>query len=121
VRYVIVERMPHAHEMPFAVRAALVTLERRLRERFGADLVDVRLFGSYARGEAHDGSDVDVFVLLRTLTFAVRAAVLDLAADVSLETELRLSPVVFDVPRWELWRAQERALAVDIERDGLRP
>jgi predicted nucleotidyltransferase len=43
----------------------------RLRERARgvlerrADIVEIRLFGSFARGEAHPGSDADLFVLLR--------------------------------------------------------
>ena len=43
----------------------------RLRERARdllerrADVVEVRLFGSLARGEAHPGSDADLFVVLR--------------------------------------------------------
>jgi predicted nucleotidyltransferase len=43
----------------------------RLRERAHGllgrrpDVVEVRLFGSLARGEAHPGSDADLFVVLR--------------------------------------------------------
>jgi predicted nucleotidyltransferase len=32
----------------------------RLRSMFGARLRDVRVFGSYARGTAHEESDIDV-------------------------------------------------------------
>ena len=31
----------------------------------GPDVVEVRLFGSLARGEGHPGSDADLFVVLR--------------------------------------------------------
>lgn len=34
--------------------------ERELRERFG--ITSMRLFGSVARGDQHEGSDVDLFV-----------------------------------------------------------
>ena len=43
----------------------------RLRERARelleqrADVVEVRLFGSLARGDAHPGSDADLFIILR--------------------------------------------------------
>ena len=43
----------------------------RLRERARdlleqrADVVEVRLFGSLARGDAHPGSDADLFIVLR--------------------------------------------------------
>jgi hypothetical protein len=35
-----------------------------VRARFGARVAGIRLFGSYARGEAHEESDVDCLVLL---------------------------------------------------------
>jgi predicted nucleotidyltransferase len=90
-----------------------------LRRRFGADLLAARLFGSYARGEAHEDSDVDVFVLLRTSSWADRKDVLDLAGDLFAEHGLLVSPTVFDLPRFEAWRQQERPLVMDIEREGL--
>ena len=37
------------------------------------------------------------------------------------ETDLLISPTVFDLARWEEWRRQERPLVMDIEWDGLRP
>lgn len=49
-------------------RTALIA---RLRERAGdllerrPDVMEVRLFGSLARGDAHPGSDADLFVIVR--------------------------------------------------------
>jgi len=40
----------------------------RLRSTFGDRLGEVRLFGSFARGEANDRSDVNVLVLVDGLT-----------------------------------------------------
>ncbi|GAB6102455.1 nucleotidyltransferase domain-containing protein [Thermococcus atlanticus] len=37
----------------------------KLQEILGDDLVEVVLFGSYARGEAREDSDVDVLVVVR--------------------------------------------------------
>jgi hypothetical protein len=38
-----------------------------LRDAFGDDLIGVVLYGSYARGEAREESDVDLFVIARGL------------------------------------------------------
>ena len=43
----------------------LVEVKSRLQEILGDNLVEVILFGSYARGEASEGSDVDVLVITR--------------------------------------------------------
>ena len=47
-----------------AVLVRLRERAHRLLER-RTDVVEVRLFGSFARGEAHPGSDADLFVILR--------------------------------------------------------
>lgn len=49
-------------------RTALVArLRERARDLLGRrpDVVEVRLFGSLARGEAHPGSDADLFVIVQ--------------------------------------------------------
>ena len=50
-----------------------------LRARFDGRLLGVKLFGSYARGEAHALSDVDLFVLLDRADRADRVAIFDLS------------------------------------------
>ncbi len=44
-------------------RAALSELKRKLEERF--ELIDFRIFGSKARGEAAPDSDIDVMIEIR--------------------------------------------------------
>lgn len=49
-------------------------MTRQLRQRFGDRLLYVGLQGSHLRGEATEGSDIDVMVVLSTLTPADMAA-----------------------------------------------
>ena len=102
------------------VAGALERFAQALRERFGGSVIDVRLFGSYARSTAHEGSDVDVAVVLREAGWETRREVLDLAADIGLEHGLTLSPTVFDGATYERWRVQDRPLVRDIEQEGRR-
>ncbi|ASJ11947.1 nucleotidyltransferase domain-containing protein [Thermococcus thioreducens] len=55
--------------MPIIQREELEKILRevksRLQEILGDDLVEVILFGSYARGEAREDSDVDVLVVVK--------------------------------------------------------
>ena len=44
--------------------AAIREFVARVRDTLGADLKSARLFGSRARGEGHEGSDLDIALLV---------------------------------------------------------
>ena len=100
-------------------RAVAALFADALRRRFGDAVVQVKLFGSCARGEAHELSDVDVAVVLESIDWPTRCEIIDLATDIGFEHDRRLSPTLFDRNTYERWLSQERALVMDIEREGL--
>ena len=107
-------------EVPCGVpRRAARQFADALRRGYGDALVDVRLFGSCARGEMREDSDVDVAVVLQMVDWRTKRDVIDLAARIGLEHGVLLSPTVLDRATFERWRAQERLLVMDIPRDGL--
>jgi predicted nucleotidyltransferase len=50
--------------LPKQVSAALADFQRRVLELFPDDILQIILYGSYARGDAGPGSDVDVMVVV---------------------------------------------------------
>lgn len=108
-------------EVPVNPRVAdsLARFAGAVRERFGAAVIDIRLFGSHARSAAHAESDVDVAVVLEQAGWEVRRDIIDLAADIGLAHNLMLSPTVFDRQTYERWCAQDRPLTRDIEQEGI--
>ncbi len=80
----------------------------------GDRLIDIVLFGSRARGEGHEESDVDVLVTVRDLDVDTRYAIIDLAASLTTTYEWRLSPLVRDATA-----SLGGALQREIERDGV--
>jgi len=77
-------------------------LRRRLSEVYAGRLKQCRLFGSYARGEADDESDLDVLIVLDRVDHY--AAEIDrtgqLVSDLSLAHEVSISPVFISEWDW---------------------
>jgi predicted nucleotidyltransferase len=105
--------------LPPDLRASIAAYAKRLASRFGGRLRFVRLFGSWARGEAGEDSDVDVAVVVEGLTRDEwRDAVSD-AVDVELEGGVTLSPYVVPSEHFDLLVRRERLIARDILEEGI--
>jgi len=105
--------------IPTALRPALQAYATRLRAIFGSRLRDVRLFGSFARGEADEESDVDVLVLIDDCRGGDVGLAAGEAGPVIVETLVPLAPLVLSTERFEALRRGERALAREIDEQGI--
>jgi predicted nucleotidyltransferase len=105
--------------VPETLRAPLATLQQRLAARFGGRLRDLRLLGSWARGEAHRDSDIDVCAIVDGLTDRERDEAVDIAWTVIRDTLLPLELLAFSTEHFERMRRREMPLAEDVDREGL--
>ena len=109
-----------ARSVPASLRPALDEYARRLRSIFGDRFVELRLFGSFARGEANEDSDVDVLVLINGLTDLEVGVAAGESAPVSVATGLHLAPLPMQTERFADLRKNRRALARAIDAEGIR-
>lgn len=75
---------------------ALTEFVKQLRHKLSGHIVDVRLFGSEARGAATPESDIDVLVVVQPESERVplEDRAIDIAFDVNLEFGVYISPRV---------------------------
>jgi predicted nucleotidyltransferase len=102
-------------------RAGLAAFVERLRRRYGDDLIRVRLFGSKARGDFEQESDLDVLIVLRMRGdyWQYRNEIIDMVWDIELEYGFVTSLVVKDERDYARMMRHGLLLAENIERDGI--
>lgn len=83
-------------------------IARELKERIGrlAPLVDFRVFGSRARGDADEYSDMDVFMEFETVDRSLEERVSDAVWEVGFHRGVVISPLVFS--RYEVEKSPLR-------------
>lgn len=107
--------------LPAAARETVDAFVAGLVARFESRLIEVRLFGSYARGEAHEDSDVDCLVLLGSVAPADERAAANLAGDLTWQIGGPvISPLVMSTSAFAAWKDRERRTALEIEREGIQ-
>jgi len=103
-------------------RRALAELVDRLRQRYGDDLLRVVLFGSKARGDFDEESDLDVLVVVRIpdeVYLQRRREIVSWTVDLMLEYGPVISTHLYDEPAYAQLRQWNTLLNRDIERDGI--
>lgn len=93
-------------------------LKRRLSAE--VDLLDFRLFGSRARGDSDEYSDLDVFVEVETLDRQIREKIADIAWEVGFENYLVISPLVFTRDEIENSPLRSSPIVKSITEEGIR-
>jgi len=94
-------------------------LKKSLKSFLGDQLVSMVLFGSLARGDYHDASDIDVAVIVHGLTRRLKGQILDEVAELELEHHKPLSVLIFSDEEFNHLKKRERRIALDIEREGV--
>jgi len=76
-------------------RDRVVALELKNRLAGLVQLVDFSVFGSRARGDAGEDSDMDVFIEVENLDKDIKRRVQDVAWEVGFENFMVISPLIF--------------------------
>lgn len=98
---------------------ALHKFAAAVRELLGERLVELKLYGSKARGAGSEESDIDVLVVVAGVDLETKNRVLDEAFEINLEEDVFIAPLIIDRSRLAdpVWRITDLAVALD--REGI--
>ena len=98
--------------------AAIKSLRDALLTRF--KLLDLRVFGSKARGDWSTDSDIDVMIEVENYSTQIEAEIDDLVFEINLAHDCLISTVIYGRQELEEGPLGESPLYKAIKREGLR-
>lgn len=100
------------------LKTVLDEFKAELRWLYGDRLKDIILYGSYARGDARDESDIDVMVVLRDVVAPGRE--IDRMIDVITDINLKYGVLLAVVPvSEEKFLGVNSPLLLNVRREGV--
>ncbi len=91
------------------------------RKTYGNNITKILLYGSYARGDYHDDSDIDIVAIVKGDRLELQnelKKVWDVSNDLGLEYEVIISPTVIPYDEYEEWK-DDIPYYRNIEKEGI--
>lgn len=96
----------------------LTELKRELQKLYGDQLVALVLYGSYARGEAHEHSDIDVAMILKNYERAPLE--INRTSEIAARLSLDYDSLVALIPLRERdWREKRSFFLTNLREEGI--
>ena len=83
------------------------------------EVVDLKLFGSKARGDFHKHSDIDILLVLKKVSDSLEKKVYSLVNDIFLKTGVDLSVKIFSEKEYKKLNAIPTAFMQLVQQDGI--
>ena len=92
--------------MPASISDIIQTFAKSTRELLGNSLESVIVYGSYARGDYSEFSDIDIMLLVSMAEDQIKKIsdqISDLAFDCTLKYGVDISPVITNTDHFNYW------------------
>lgn len=100
------------------IKDIIKELKSGLEKKYGSQLKSILLFGSYARGEETEDSDIDIAVILEDFDHACTE--IERTGDIVSSLSLKFDTLIALVPIKEKdWLERKTTLISNIKRDGV--
>jgi predicted nucleotidyltransferase len=105
-------------KLPKQIRAVLEEVKERLIKIYGRKLKGIILYGSYARGDFEDSSDIDIIILLEDMNEPIIER--ERYFDVIYELDLKYDTVISIVPfKEEDFKKRRLPIILNAKREGI--
>ncbi len=92
--------------MPVSIKNLIYEFAKDMKRLFGTDLCRIVVYGSYARGDYTENSDIDVMILVKTPEDSIRKysdQVSDCAFEYLMKYGIDISPVIKNEEHFNYW------------------
>jgi uncharacterized protein len=100
-------------------RKALVTFRNKLGVELPDETIEVKLFGSRARGEGREDSDLDVLVIVSSEDWHLCDKVYGIVTDLLLETGICISPKTLSTKQYGKLLSEDAPFIKNVVRDAV--
>ena len=105
-KYIMLIRERLVRYMPYLIKNAIEEFLQSIRNCFGENLKSVIVYGSYARGDYNQSSDIDIMILVSLSDEEIKNLE-DVIYDSSFDLEMKygkvLSPIIKNNDFFEYW------------------
>lgn len=96
-------------------------IARKLKQRLSGiiPLIDFKVFGSRARGDYDEYSDMDVFIEVESINKELKAKISDIVWEVGFENFIVISPLIFTRDEIEKSPLRASPIVENIAQEGV--
>lgn len=76
-------------------RKAIEEFKRKITQRLVGEILELKLFGSKARGDSKKDSDIDILLVLKSVSKEKENSIIDLTVEILLKYGIDISPHIY--------------------------
>lgn len=109
------------NSIPNKTQQAIKEFVARINEILGQNIKKVILYGSYARGDYNNSSDVDIMILTTLNNEEIeeyRETISEVIFDIQIETDVYISPIIKNIDNYNL-RVGFVPFYMNVQKEGV--
>lgn len=98
---------------------AVLEFANLLRQKLGSVVKEIILFGSKIRGDSEKDSDIDILIVLTSLSWEIKKTISELAAEENIKYNVLISTIRYDADTWEKPVIKASPFGKSVRKEGI--